>query len=102
MRSGDKCITPAIDFTATKYIIENFLNPVVGMRAVTTDTQESGFYDGSQWVWGSSGGTSKGTFQRNLSANLTLVDGECLTIVEYINVGSYELTINGDAEIRIL
>jgi len=56
MIKGDTHLTPAIDYTGTKANIEAIASPVEGMRAVTTDTHESGFYNGSAWVWGSGGG----------------------------------------------
>jgi len=56
MQKGDKSLTPHIDYTDTKANIEATANPIEGMRAVSTDTHESGFYDGSAWVWGGGGG----------------------------------------------
>jgi hypothetical protein len=102
MKKGDKNLTPAIDFTDTKSNIEAFASPIEGMRAVSTDTHESGFYDGSIWVWGSGGGGIGGAFQRVLSSALTLADGECLLLTRYANLNSHNLVLRGDAELRIL
>ena len=37
--------------------------------------------------------------QRNLSADLTLVDGESLVVAEYIDAGDYDIEMNGDSVI---
>lgn len=50
----------------------------------------------------SGGGGSGGAFQRILSANLTLANGESLVLSGYINIGSYILTLNGDSRLEIL
>ena len=43
-----------------------------------------------------------GGFQRNLSRNITLVDGKSLVVSEYINLNSYILDLQGDAALHIL
>lgn len=48
----------------------------------------------------SSGGG--GAFQRNLTSNLLMVDGESLVLVGYINPGAFEITLLGDSEIEVL
>lgn len=42
-----------------------------------------------------------GGFQRNLSANLTLANGMCLVIAEYINLNGNVLDLQGDAALHI-
>ena len=39
--------------------------------------------------------------QRVLSSNLTLSAGECLVLVDYLDVGTYLLTCNGDAIVKV-
>lgn len=41
-------------------------------------------------------------FQRNLANDLSLLDGECLIVLDYINAGAYNITLSGDAHLRIL
>ena len=53
------------------------------------------------YVTGSSGGGG-GAFNRNLSGNLTLLDGECLVISEYLNTNGYDVSLLGDANLHIL
>lgn len=48
----------------------------------------------------SSGGSP--VFQRTLTADLTLSDGECLVIAEYIDAASYDIDLQGDADLQIL
>ena len=48
------------------------------------------------------GGSSIPKFQRNLTADVTLEDGECLVSVDYINTGDYNLILNGDSAVAIL
>ena len=50
---GDKQVgRPAIDYTATKAVIEALTNVEVGSHAQTTDTGERGHYTtGSYWHW---------------------------------------------------
>lgn len=43
-----------------------------------------------------------GTIQRNLTSNLALANGECMTIISYANLGAYDLQLSGDAELKIL
>jgi hypothetical protein len=47
------------------------------------------------------GGTG-GAFQRVLTESLTLADGESLVIAEYINLATFDLTLDGDATLHIL
>ncbi len=51
---------------------------------------------------GNSSSSSSNVFQRNLSADLTLNDGECIVIAGYINVGTYILTTNGDSIVKVV
>lgn len=53
------------------------------------------------WYVGGDGG-SGGAFQRILSADLTLVNGECLVITGYLDAGSYVVDCQGDAEVCVL
>jgi len=53
------------------------------------------------WAQGGGGGTG-GAFQRVLSANLTLADGECIILKSYIDLNDYDLTLEGDADLVIL
>lgn len=39
---------------------------------------------------------------RNLTADLTLEDGQCLVLTEYINANGYDITLNGDANMEVL
>jgi len=41
-------------------------------------------------------------FQRNLTADLTLADGQCLTVVRYIDLNGHALELVGDAALEIL
>lgn len=50
----------------------------------------------------SGGGGTGGAFQRNLSVDLTLQDGECLILKTYLNMGNNDLVMKGDAELVIL
>jgi hypothetical protein len=65
---GDKSLTPHIDYTATKAEVEATSNPIEGMRAVSTDSHESGFYNGLIWVWGSGGGAGTNSSQIDSSS----------------------------------
>jgi len=47
----------------------------------------------------SSGG---GAFQRVLTDDLSLVDGECLVVTGYIDPGAYEVDCEGDAEVIVV
>lgn len=40
--------------------------------------------------------------QRVMSESLTMEDGESLVIVRYLDIASFDLTMNGDSEIEIL
>ena len=51
---------------------------------------------------GNGGGAGTPIFQRVLSANLTLDDGECMVITQYIDLATYNLTLDGDANLEIL
>jgi len=51
---------------------------------------------------GGGGGAGTPIFQRVLSASLTLDDGECMVITQYIELGAYNLTLDGDASLEIL
>jgi len=43
-----------------------------------------------------------GSFQRNLQEDLTLADGQCLVLHEYLNDNGHTITLLGDADINIL
>lgn len=40
--------------------------------------------------------------QRNLTADLTLADGECLIVADYIDPGSYTISLDGDSILEVL
>ena len=46
---------PDVAYTNTKANIEAIVSPIFGMRAITSDTKEQGFFNGSTWVWGVEG-----------------------------------------------
>lgn len=102
MKKGDKSLTPDIAYTDTKANILAYPNPIEGMHAVATDTNESGIYSSAAWHWGSGGGGTGGAFQRVLSSALTLANGESLVIADYIDLSSYSLALDGDATLEIL
>ncbi len=58
MKRSDVALTPQIPYKNSKAAIEALAGLVEGMEAYATDTQEKGIYDGSAWVWGSTGGGS--------------------------------------------
>jgi len=77
------------------------------LQSGTTSMSWSNLRDARQWISPSqSGTTSTGNgspiFQRNLTSNLTLADGECLVIAGYINPGVHTITLNGDSHLEIL
>lgn len=53
------------------------------------------------WAQGG-GGTGTGVIQRNLAQDLTMVDGTCLILKSYLNIGVYDLNLEGDADLVIL
>lgn len=46
--------------------------------------------------------THNPVFQRNLVSDITLLNGECLVSVDYVNQGSYTITLQGDSVIAIV
>jgi len=42
------------------------------------------------------------TFQRNMTADITLANGSCAVIADYLNANTFTLTLNGDSTITIL
>ena len=105
MKVRDKALTPQIAYYATKAVVEAIANPEFGMEAISTDTLEKGTYNGTIWEWADLAGggvSSGGAYQRNLTANLSLSDGECLVLTGYLNLNTYTLQLSGDAELRIL
>lgn len=50
----------------------------------------------------SASGSGTGNFQRNIASNLTLTNGQCLVVVGYLNMSSYDLQLQGDSELMIL
>jgi hypothetical protein len=104
MKTQDVAMTPQIAFTGTKATIEAWTSALEGMEAIATDTAERGAYIGSAWVWSAldaSGGASA-IFQRNLTANFALADGEAFITAGYINAGSYDITLSGDSDLVII
>lgn len=45
---------------------------------------------------------SNGAFQRILTKNLTLKNGECLVISEYIDLNGHNIDLQGDSNLTIL
>ena len=43
-----------------------------------------------------------GTFQRIISADLTFATGECLVLTGYLDLVTYSLTLDGDAQLEVL
>ena len=41
-------------------------------------------------------------FQRVLTADLLLLDGECLVVSGYINLATFNMTLTGNARLEIL
>lgn len=84
----------------TQEEIEDFVGAMV---TGNTETNITVTYDDStgklNFVAAATGG---GAFQRVLSASLTLADGESLVLSSYIDIGDYDLTLDGDAELHIL
>jgi len=91
MRKNDKALTPAIDYTGTKTAVEAYPNPTVGMRAVSTDTGQEGFYSGSIWVWGT--GDAHTHSQSAITNLVTDLAGKQGTLVSTVNIKS----INGNS-----
>ena len=48
------------------------------------------------------GGGGNGTFQRVISADLTFATGECLVLTGYLDLVTYSLTLDGDAQLEVL
>jgi hypothetical protein len=69
MKIGDVAITPQITFLDTKANVEAFPDPQEGMEAISSDTHEKGFYNGSAWVWGGGGGGTPGGADTNVQYN---------------------------------
>jgi len=42
------------------------------------------------------------TFQRNMTADITLANGSCAVISGYLNPGAFTLTLSGDSQLTIL
>lgn len=93
---------PLTQYKDTKSNIEALSGIPEGAIAYATDSNEFGSYDGTTWTWGQGGSGAGGPFQRNLSADLALSDGQCLVITGYIDLASYSITLNGDAVLEIL
>ena len=50
----------------------------------------------------SGGSSTGGAFQRKLTSNLTLADGECLVVAGYIQASGYSIELLGDSRLAIL
>lgn len=99
--------TPFVDYTDTKSNIEALPSMRLGAHAVATDnpTAPFGVYTGAGWHWystGSVGAGGGGAFQRNLTSNLSLSDGESLVVSGYINQGAYDIILAGDSVIHLI
>jgi len=105
IRNGQVYGRPLVDYRDTQSNIEALTGLVGGESAYATDTGKTGYYNAilAEWVWeATGGGGSGGAFQRVLSSDLTLADGECLVVAGYIDDNGYDITMNGDAELEIL
>jgi hypothetical protein len=97
---GNWDITSVTNLTGNKFIQVG--SPAgVYLSTVATDATLTGdgTLDSPLSVVGGGGG---GAYQRNLAANLTLADGQCLVVTGYIDLGAYSVTLNGNAELEIL
>lgn len=56
----------------------------------------------SKWGAGGGGGTGTPVFQRTISDNLILTEGESLVVAEYIDMALYSIDLQGDADIQII
>lgn len=106
IRNGKIIGKPIVHFRDTKANIEALTGLVGGEEAHATDTGENGYYDevATAWVWGGGSviGGGGGVFQRVLSSDLTIDDGECLVVTGYIDDGGFDITFEGDAELEVL
>lgn len=63
MQKNDKQLgIPFTPFRDTKSVVEAISNPIGGMTAYATDTNQEGYYNSASgtWIWGSGGGISDG------------------------------------------
>lgn len=58
--------------------------------------------DGSETTLHSHAGIGGTAFQRVLSSDLTLADGECLVLSGYIDDGGFTITTDGDSVLEVL
>lgn len=74
-----------------------------GTIGFAQDTGELGTYSTlTGWSWYVTSSVSSQAFQRNLSSNLSLSNGESLVTTEYMNAANYTISLIGDSNLRIL
>jgi hypothetical protein len=84
------------------------VTPVLGVATATsvmglTTAQVTDLTDGGATTLHShAGGGGNGTFQRVISADLTFATGECLVLTGYLDLVTYSLTLDGDAQLEVL
>lgn len=101
MKRNDTAQTPQIAYYDSKANIEAWPNPTDGMEAIASDTNEKGTRLSGVWYWTNpTEATAK--FQRNLTNDLVLRDGECLVISGYIETGEHSIVLEGDSVLEIL
>jgi len=71
-------------------------------EALVYDVHVNAFINEEVSGGGGGGGDGTAVFQRVLSADLTLADGECLVLTQYIDLATYDLELQGDADLEIL
>ena len=75
-----------------------------GTTGATGSTGPQGIqgFTGATGDRGDPGVAGATAFQRNITANLTLINGECLVLTGYLDLVTYSLTLDGDAQLEIL
>lgn len=104
-KSDTQLGSPAIGYIGLKADIEALTTLAEGMEAIATDTEERGAYIGAVWIWSAldaSGGGASAIFQRNLTEDFALADGEAFVTAGYINAGAYNITLSGDADLVVI
>lgn len=91
------------DFIDLRFTGLNWGAGGTGISDAPSDDVRYGRKDGA-WVdldAAFGGGGGGGAFQRVLTSDLTLADGECLIVVNYLDVGAHLLTLNGDSILEV-
>jgi len=71
-----------------------------GQESVRRDGQINDFYDWRMSVV-QSNVEEGGPFQRNRQKDLALIDGECLHLLDYLTMNTYDIILAGDAALEI-